>query len=831
MHTSISTEAPRLPSLAFSDETVLVSKEVSIISSLMQQQSIIPEHGESDLTPEPTLSTGAAPVLNRWNSKLSENSLKLSGPNSVQRQGFKEPGPWDSNRESLKALADFLMTKEPPPSNFMSIASDEEKETLTSSALRLLGKKKTKKKKPQRFMKLPDSAIAASTRSGSRHIAISIPTEHDHVQESPRPPTPPTSSRPAVPPKPVAESRGTVTVLKPVQELQESASAQYSHEGQKTEPLPLSPLTANFSPSILVPLLTRDTPSVGGATPDSERTVSSSSTKHDPLRLSRSYVAVSPGEIDRLHPRQEGRESVGTVISQISTAASSRHTRGASSVSTAPTITAPPRSSSISHMRKSIQEEPGHASNLANEAPKENLLQEPPNSALRDSNLSNCSFVTSSTQPPELGVAVRGYDAFPVGRPQVIKNVPAKSPQSSSLPDTSKELPLLPGLVNLKQFPVHYLATPLSQNAFVQRPSSAPAVRTSACVEAPITTSSTEEPAAVWRAQPGRDDMEESIIATRQSRQERVKARKQRDMDSLRSRNGSRRLLADAPANEVNISKDPTQSQAVLTAPAHRTSKRRSKGHGKVPTPTMSPVMLVADLAPYTEFVTLSDLPLRISPIRDLKDQNRLSLKSPMPGVGSRGRHSHIPPAISLPPSTFSHYDSDSDVLPPTIISVSKRHSVTDSLRSSVLSSRREERRAKRNLGLKEQEMDARLNKLEQDNILLLQTLGGIARSFGTLGRVGMDRLEERRLVGRSKLSSDDIWSPSREEKRRAVDLMNTEPFMRELRTGPRYSGRGASASASANGDASAGRGSAWDRFKEEKEDYEEDEEGMSGKF
>ena len=42
----------------------------------------------------------------------------------------------------------------------------------------------------------------------------------------------------------------------------------------------------------------------------------------------------------------------------------------------------------------------------------------------------------------------------------------------------------------------------------------------------------------------------------------------------------------------------------------------------------------------------------------------------------------------------------------------------------------------KRNMSLREKEMEARLGKIERDNAMLLSTLSGIANSFGELSRV-----------------------------------------------------------------------------------------------
>jgi hypothetical protein len=55
---------------------------------------------------------------------------------------------------------------------------------------------------------------------------------------------------------------------------------------------------------------------------------------------------------------------------------------------------------------------------------------------------------------------------------------------------------------------------------------------------------------------------------------------------------------------------------------------------------------------------------------------------------------------------------------------------------SSILDSRRQERRAKRNMSVKEKELDARLKNIERDNLALMSTLSGIATSFQELNKL-----------------------------------------------------------------------------------------------
>lgn len=81
-------------------------------------------------------------------------------------------------------------------------------------------------------------------------------------------------------------------------------------------------------------------------------------------------------------------------------------------------------------------------------------------------------------------------------------------------------------------------------------------------------------------------------------------------------------------------------------------------------------------------------------------------------------------------------------------------------------------------MSLREKEMDARMSKIENDNIMLLQTLGGIARSFGEISRIGRETRGGKERRGGKLL--DDAWRPSAENKR-AGERERMEPVMREL--------------------------------------------------
>src|SRR6187402_3843662 len=191
MQTSVRSETPRLVDIrSLSNESVHVSREVSVVSSRAPTPSHVPstlnEHAQAEVSKSTTPVPAPTIQLYRWNSRMSDVSWRQQTRSSHQaHHSAQDLSLLESNRESMKALSEFLRTKDPPPNNLMSIPSDDDKSlgSVKRSTFRLFGRQKKKKIKLQRFIQLPDSAVAARTRGGARHIAISIPIEHDHLEK------------------------------------------------------------------------------------------------------------------------------------------------------------------------------------------------------------------------------------------------------------------------------------------------------------------------------------------------------------------------------------------------------------------------------------------------------------------------------------------------------------------------------------------------------------------------------------------------------------------------------------------------------------------------
>jgi hypothetical protein len=121
--------------------------------------SVPNDHARPQTSPGPANVAAVDASLHRWNSTRTSNtnrsSLRHSRP-SLQ-QAPQDVSTLDDSRQSMKALSDFLMTREPPPNNWVSKLSDDERSlnSLKKSAFKLF-KNKSKSQKAPRLLQLPD---------------------------------------------------------------------------------------------------------------------------------------------------------------------------------------------------------------------------------------------------------------------------------------------------------------------------------------------------------------------------------------------------------------------------------------------------------------------------------------------------------------------------------------------------------------------------------------------------------------------------------------------------------------------------------------------------
>lgn len=716
-------------------------------------------HDRPQTSPGPTTVATAETPLGRWNSMKTSNSNRYSARYSRGSiQAPQDENTYDGNRQSMKALAEFLNTREPPPTNWVSRLSDDEKSlnSLKKSAFRLFKKSKSKKEKPPRFLQLPDSAVAAKTRNGARHIAISIPIEHDHIEpaKKPAPLVQEQQQDPSlqIPSTNAQPDRSSVTILKPVVELRESGSSYLGSvaKSKKSETeLAQVPLGARGkSPELHVDTnyITKD---YFTGLETKQKFPAGESPPLDSARSPTTYTAVSP--VIRQGSPSDPRHSGGTAYSTTSLGTWGGHSRGPSSVSTAPSATLisslkldlPPRKSSMSKGLQTTKAELIQTSKLINEVHQDGDPLHPAQSRASEAT----SQAMSTSAPPTVfstakAEIVRRYSGSEKGGPQIVRSI---TPKGLS-PAPPKKLP--------DQAPPHDLLHPKTVPPLQARMSAMAQVKEA-------------DP------RPIRDRGDETLTVARQSRQDRVKARKQRDIENLR---GIRSPLSEATsANNTQITSPkiiapPTKSPKRSIVQSSQELARRKAAN------TVTPIMLVANIAPFTGTVLEKDIAASRAPGKNSGSSTQRSAE-------------HTPPR-SLTSSLSALSDSDNTPvrsprrrLPRSGSRRGERGERGGKLLSptaSMLELRRSERRMKRNVREREKELDVRLSRIERDNEMLMGVLSGIASGFGQLSR----RVDEGAVngVGRGlrRVGSRDVVG-LRKEGGREKGLSSVEESMREL--------------------------------------------------
>ncbi|KAI3320802.1 hypothetical protein HD806DRAFT_524488 [Xylariaceae sp. AK1471] len=123
--------------------------------------------------------------------KRQRRHNELSRPTVPTAEDFPDVVEHNSpEAESSIDLIQFLKKTPPPPTNYMSIpedfssSKDDKCEKLKVKVFHFRHQRRGRKSHPP-LIKLPDSAVAATTIDGHRYIAISIPIEYSHLAPLP----------------------------------------------------------------------------------------------------------------------------------------------------------------------------------------------------------------------------------------------------------------------------------------------------------------------------------------------------------------------------------------------------------------------------------------------------------------------------------------------------------------------------------------------------------------------------------------------------------------------------------------------------------------------
>lgn len=735
MRSNIAPQPPRLDLRAYSNSSIQINQYVSVVST--PQDEVSP--GASFVTVE-SMANGTRPQTNQVVQHMHRWDPEPKLDRRYNKSKMAAENPWTSNgRESMLALSEFLKTKDPPPSNWISFpSSSDDDESLKSATSKLFGRKKSKKSKKSRVLKLPDSAVAARTSSGSRHIAISIPLQgwpdEKLSMES-------ALTRPQSQPK-LPSERPAVTVLKPVAEARESPPLSSPPQSKDENGKKRKSQESDTAADILGIEAARTLESYYTQLNRQQKRESMQSTKVAPSRSQRRYVTIPPlsNHISRQNSqRTSARHSVGTLYSTTGSLSSPMsHSRGVSSASTAPSATAPvprkldypPRNSSLSKVSPMIQAELAQMAKSASDNPKVDAQRSSMASGKSaDGTIKSDTSVSQSpltflgtTDSVQSNSIVNSKDS---SLPKSKMTAPINAPKSLFFtPSPTKELPDIP--VNEGNLPSRTTNPSPVQTKIPQLRNSPPKKSTTST------------------------NSEETTQVPRQSRQDRVKARKSRDMAILGERNSAARPEDEACKN----TRVPSQNSPHITSlPRPQTPKARSSSPvlRRKATITFSPIMVVATTEPLSPDLRpppatcLPAVPGK-SPRHSLAPPK--SSRSPLNGSRTPSRTISTPPRSRS--ATPSFFGSDSDTLPTPLKQVQSR--VSD----RSLDVRRQERRTKRNLTIKEKELDARLKKIEKDNMVLRSTLSGIATSFQELNRLYAANGAEKNGNGRTRRLLED---------------------------------------------------------------------------
>ncbi|TEY40336.1 hypothetical protein BOTCAL_0437g00010 [Botryotinia calthae] len=667
------------------------------------------------------------PELRRFNSSGTKSSVRTR-PRQTTSQSY---GSLDTTsprreRETMKDLSEFLMSYDPPAHNLVALPQNTPRKKIG-----LLRRKQKKESKSNQFLKLPDTAIAAKTRQGVQYIAISIPLEHDYLGKYPTPPE--KTSKLALVPTP---DRSPVVIPKPGH-----------NAGNSITPSPELPVlnrttsTANrntWGPGTLTKVVTK---------PGSEEVMLQNGYIH---RTSQVYTPT--GSIYYDAPETRPRPHSSKAISS-----------PGSSFTMAPTDN--PRANSLNSVYRPI-----FWSNRSDGPLR--VINRTPSPDIKQSYRSHKGFKSISTIH---SITTTGTN---------IRHSLKSTPDSLNSNASAQAVLGTAETVDLQSFrgtPRPPIASPGSEN-IVQFPT-ASAVETEDLSRIQATT-----PAEISSPISPRFGSNEKQIdqATQQSRREKVRAKKEKDLASVRSRNSSvdqTNINTDTNTNTNKASVQPIPETSLIKAeplsplssnptfqPPTRSLKRLTQNTNELST---TRIMLVANFPPYVEELKQYDFGARpISPTLVMKSSSRLprptfdstssfhradSGESASAHQSTQTILSHTTPLASKmrlgkerdgrQSSDGFGYErmdlfSDEDL---NCLSGDGHGEIDSDMSMNMNMDRRstgEIGTSLRSRSLKEKELDVRMRIVERHTDVLLRTLEGIAKSFDGLGAVGRLRWE-----------------------------------------------------------------------------------------
>lgn len=677
----------------------------------------------------------------------------------------------ERDMQDWRELADFLRTNEPPPSNFMSIPEDENLGSQYKKGPLKIFRRQINKSSAlaSKHLQLPDSAVAAKTRKGHWHIAISIPLSAIGAYSGYNS----TASDPAK----VTESECGATSKSRIPgshrlSLYRSQSisilkASPSNETRILENQHLALRKYDGSSNNVVGKEAADTlknsysqefmlESEHGHQPSQNQSSDSQTTQPK-----RTFVPLCPSDLDRNDGRRtDFRHSGGTAYSERTVESPTGHSRDPSSVSTAPSaapsqlianVDLPYRTSS---RQKTTDEAIIEPSSPSSPKPHSASIQQHGDNQKRDSMISNKSF-ESDVSFTNGKIAEAAYGC----QPELVSSV-------RNAPRTPAPTRALPDLPECSDDGHSHRSHSRSVDTEVQRATGHSLARS---------RSSAEDP-------------------SRQMRQEKVKAIRLRDINAHKANIKHHQTVSTSPT-----SKNQCHAHGPSSVPKFRTVCSGVPRHVTKPgiytspispspvdrTNTLSPIMTVATTSP-----CLSPSPRYSRPVSD----DFLDSLFPFPrrtrnSVRSESTRHTITPPRSLTPSLASS-DDDGVHLPR---SPARSHAAYSQSSSRGHRRKISDAGSRRRTTAREDDFAQQLKKLENSNAMILQTLAEVMQMGSSIKELNqMLMLERRRALGlrggEPGIASVRDEGMEREREGWAEELEQVEPLMGEIRLSARNS-------------------------------------------
>ena len=667
----------------------------------------------------------------------------------------------ETERESVINLAKFLRTTEPPPSNYMSMPDASHRQIQDKKLpFKILRRQASKKSSGTvvRTLRLPDSAVAAKTSQGHWHIAISIPVEYDHQETLS--PNQNQNTKHAKSQSETAVRSGPITVPKPVIGNVRPAAMERVHMKSQSHD-DLRRTFASPRPLSVPLLLEAEAGCTSHALYDEETNQDEPHTVDaDQVQSSQPFSrdkTVSVGDAARPgSQRSEVRKSEDTAFTARSLESSVCHTRGQSSISTAPSVNYPASPRAIwPHKRHTSGSK--HVLDQSEQSISNQLSHSLPDTHADDSLRPTSAGSDMSSDNLKIAATAQGYGPDMPGTQVVFVRKGTQIPSYRAR--MARRTP--------KNSSAEYI---LSSQSTITRDYSA--------------------------ALPNGDDSG-GTTKGRLSRRERVKAIRSRDMARLRAMRKYQQVMASVAGQEIPTTPASPTSSGQRAEPYRRQAQKRSLSYASIAEETtgqktlssLTPIMTMADLEPSTAHSELCIPVSRISTQRRHEKEVRMSM-------GNSPDEAQTPPC-SIPSSPtssdgkeMSMRDSpDESQTPPRSITPSPASSDTETIqslksrpRTSSVSKSQKHKNAgnyqadiRRQKSMSDESLDIRMRRLETINAVIFRTLNAVVE-------MGVGFRELRQLLPAESTGPNELLSHKGYNSHNDEDRDPVGSLIRELR-------------------------------------------------